>query len=124
MSNLQGKTVVVIGGSSGIGYSVAKNSLISLADHVTIASSSQAKIKAAVARLLAEPELQKLDSSVNNRIAGDVVDLENTESIQSFFDRVGEIDHLIITGGGAPPSPSSIRATDLSKLRGPLFSTP
>ena len=57
MAALQGKRIIVIGGSSGIGYSVAKASLLSLAEHVTIASSSQAKVAAAVERLLADPDL-------------------------------------------------------------------
>lgn len=117
MSTLQGKKVVVIGGSSGIGYGVAKGSLLSLADHVTIASSSQAKVDAAVSRLLAEPELQKLQFDVQSRLTGDIVDLQDTKAIRSFFDRVGEIDHVVITGGGRP-TPINIRETDLDKLKG------
>lgn len=117
MSTLQGKKVIVIGGSSGIGYSVARLSLLSFADHVTIASSSQAKVDAAVARLLADPEIQKLPLNVNGRLTGDVVDLENTDAIRAFFDRAGEIDHLAITGGNRP-TPIKIRDTDLDRLRG------
>ena len=55
MATLQGKKVVVIGGSSGIGYGVARASLLSLAEHVIVASSSQAKVTAAVGKLLVDP---------------------------------------------------------------------
>ena len=99
MATLQGKKVVVIGGSSGIGYAVAKASLLSLAAHVTIASSSQAKVAAAVARLIAEPELQKLGADLKQRVAGGTLDLGDTKAVGAFFEKIGEVDHLVITSG-------------------------
>lgn len=116
MTTLQGKRIVVIGGSSGIGYSVVKASLISLAEHVIVASSSQDKVKSAVARLLAEPELQQF-SDLQSRITGDVVDLKDTQAIRTFFDKIGEIDHLIITSGNISLQ-FGFRDEDLDKFRG------
>lgn len=120
MSTLQGKKIVVIGGSSGIGYGVAKASLLSLADHVTIASSSRIKVDSAIARLLADPALQQQGFDLNGRLAGDVADLQNTESVRAFLNRVGEVDHLVITAGPLP-SPVNIREDDLNKLKGPFY---
>lgn len=40
-NTLQGKKIVVVGGSSGIGYSVAKAALKEVAGHVLVASSSR-----------------------------------------------------------------------------------
>lgn len=117
MATLEGKKIVIIGGSSGIGYSVAKTSLLNLAEHVLVASSSQAKVDAAVKRLLAEPALQA--QSPNGRISGDVVDLQDTQGIAALFEKIGEIDHLIITSGSVSQT-IDFRTEDLSKHKGAL----
>ena len=116
MATLEGKKVVVVGGSSGIGYGVAKASLLSLAAHVVIASSSAQKVSKAVARLLAEPDLQKL-SGLTGKVTGDVVDLGNAQSIRAFFEKIGEFDHLILTAGTVPEL-QSLHDTDLDNSRG------
>ena len=116
MATLQGKKIVIIGGSSGIGYGVAKASLLSYANHVIIASSSREKVDVAVQRLLAEPELQR-QADVKNRLTGDTVDLRNTQAVQAFCERIGEIDHLIITSGGLSTQ-FEYRSEDLDKHRG------
>ena len=99
MSTLTGKKVVVIGGSSGIGYSVAKASLFYNADHVLIASSTSAKVEAAISRLLTESSLQSLEPTLADRVSGETVDLTNSQSITTFFETIGELDHLVITSG-------------------------
>ena len=101
MATLQGKRVAVIGGSSGIGYAVAKASLISLADHVIIASSSQSNLNAAISRLLATPELQQ-EADLKNHLSGRALDLTDTKTIGPFFEQIGEIDHLVVTSGTPP----------------------
>lgn len=78
---------------------MAKASLLSLAEHVTIASSSQAKVAAAVERLLADPDLQRLGPDLKRRVAGDTLDLSDTKAVSAFFEQRGEIDHLVITSG-------------------------
>ena len=115
MATLEGKKIVVIGGSSGIGYSVAKAALLNLAGHVIVASSSKARVDGAIARLFAEPDLQgKLSQG---SIRGDVVDLGNTEVVTAFFEKTGEIDHLVITSG-SPRRTVDFRTEDLGKHRG------
>ena len=116
MATLQGKKIVVIGGSSGIGYGVAKASLLSYASHVVIASSSQGRVTAAIKRLLADPELQR-QGDIKDRLTGDTVDLKDTHAIQSFCERAGEIDHLVITSGSVSKM-IDFRTEDMSKHRG------
>ncbi|KAJ3553106.1 hypothetical protein NM688_g3792 [Phlebia brevispora] len=116
MATLEGKKIVVIGGSSGIGYAVAKASLLSQAEHVLIASSTAAKVESGVSRLLAEPSLQSQQSGLKNRISGDVLDLTDAQAITTFFDKVGELDHLVITSGGTPVQ-ADFRGAELGKYR-------
>lgn len=117
MATLEGKKIVILGGSSGIGYGVAKASLLNLAEHVLIASSSRAKVDTAVARLLAEPALQS--QSLQGRVSGDVIDLKDTQEVAAFFEKIGEIDHLIVTSGTVSTI-VDFRADDLTKFKGAL----
>ncbi|KAK4187240.1 NAD(P)-binding protein [Podospora australis] len=104
---LQDEHVLIIGGSSGIGYAVADGALASGAK-VTICSSSQAKIDAAVARLRSEyPEHSihgvSQDLSVEATIESD---------IESLFEKVqatqGTINHVVFTAA----SPLSLGAIE------------
>ncbi|TDL14930.1 NAD-binding protein [Rickenella mellea] len=95
MSTLEGKIVLLIGGSSGIGFAVAKASLLSFASHVVIASSSPQKVKDAVTRL-EETISQK---SLPGRATGYVVDAHDSAAIRALVTKVGEIDHLVWTSG-------------------------
>lgn len=97
-SNLAGQTVVVVGGSSGIGYGVAKASLLQHAAHVIIGSSSAEKVKGAVKRLQADTA----NSAAPGTVSGDVIDGSNSDSIKAFFEKLGEIDHLVWTCGPPP----------------------
>ena len=118
MVTLEGKKIVVIGGSSGIGYAAALASLLDRAEHVLTASSSQSKVDAAVTRLLAEPDLQT--QSPQGRVSGDVIDLADPQVVAAFFERVGEFDHLIITSGAITRT-IDFRTEDLSKHKGTRF---
>ena len=84
-SSLAGKTVVVIGGASGVGYAVAEAALAEGAK-VVVASSQQANVEAAVARL-------------GGGATGDVVDVGDEASVAAFFERLGAFDHLAFTAG-------------------------
>lgn len=95
-SNLAGQTVVVIGGSSGIGYGVAKASLLERAAHVIIGSSSKDRVDDALKRLKADVA----NISVEGTITGGVIDGADSASVKAFFEKVGEIDHLVWTSGG------------------------
>ena len=96
MTTLEGKAILIVGGSSGIGYGVAKASLLSGASKVIIASSSKSKVDAAVARL--NSELSKV-GGIKGTVSGDVVDARETKNVKELVDRVGEIDHLVWTSG-------------------------
>jgi len=97
MSNptLHAQRIVVIGGSSGIGFAVAQGALREGAT-VVIGSSGAAKVDAAVTRLGAGA-------------AGSTIDVRDESSVASFFERTGAFDHLVFTAGdwgairGAPP---------------------
>jgi NAD(P)-dependent dehydrogenase (short-subunit alcohol dehydrogenase family) len=82
--SLKGKRVVVIGGSSGIGFAVAALSR-EMGATVVIASSNAARIEAAVGRI--------------TDATGEAVDLRDEEGISRFFGELGPFDHLAITAG-------------------------
>ena len=99
MATLSGQTVLVVGGSSGIGYGVAKASLLSRASKVIIASSSQAKVDSALGRL--KNDITAAGSTVEGSLSGEVVDAKDSASVKALLERVGEIDHLVWTSGDA-----------------------
>ena len=99
--SLDGKSVVVIGGASGIGYAVAAAARDEGAS-VVIASSQEANVQAGAARL-------------GGGATGFVVDVTDEVSVAGFFERLGPFDHLAFTAGdwgmgmGAP-----VREMDLA----------
>ncbi len=84
MLSLAGKRVVVIGGTSGIGFAVALLAR-ELGASLVVASSKSASVDAALARLPGA--------------TGDIVDLKDGASITGFLDRLAPFDHLAITAG-------------------------
>ena len=86
-TSLKGKRIIILGGTSGLGFATAK----AAADQgaaIVVASSSRAKVDSAVARLPDGSE-------------GHVLDLSTEEGVAVFFDRIGEFDHLVFTAGEA-----------------------
>lgn len=79
---LKDKRVVVIGGSSGIGFAVAKLALKEKAN-VIIAGRSQKKLDDAKTRLGSKVEII-------------TVDICNEETVKEFFKKVGRFDHIQI----------------------------
>lgn len=101
-SNLAGKKVIVLGGTSGLGLATAKAAAAEGAK-VTIVSSNQQRIDQA---------LQQLPAGS----AGYAVDLSHEQNIQSFFDRTGNFDHLVYSAG-ENLSLASIADTDIEQAR-------
>lgn len=84
MATLSGKNILVIGGSSGIGYATAAGALAEGAK-VTIASRSEEKLRAAQALLKGAVEARKLDVS-------------DSASVDAFFDASPTYDHIVVSG--------------------------
>ena len=82
---LQGKKLVVLGGTSGIGLAVARGAIGEGAS-VVVVSSSKAKVAAAAAALGPEAE-------------GQVANLGEERQVAELFGRIGAFDHLAYTAG-------------------------
>ncbi|KAI0181205.1 putative short chain dehydrogenase/ reductase [Hypoxylon sp. FL1284] len=102
MAPISGQSLLVIGGSSGMGFSVAK---LALAENmrVVISSSNEARVKDAVSRLKA--------ASPSGNVTGYTIDLagEDPESrLQKLFtDATASepLDHIVYTAGRAQGKP-------------------
>src|SRR6187402_3611178 len=99
---LEGRKVVVLGGSSGIGYAVAEYAVQEGAQ-VVIASSNAQRVADAAA-------------SLGSKAEGHALDLTDEHAIQSFFDATGSFDHLVFTAGDSLRL-GEIATTDLSEAR-------
>src|ERR1700754_4827900 len=84
-SKLQGKRVIIMGGTSGIGLATAQTAANEGAQ-VVVVSSNQQRINDALATL---PDTAK----------GYAIDLSNEQNIKTFFDGIGNFDHLVYTAG-------------------------
>jgi len=83
----QGKKIVVIGGSSGIGLATAKMAAAEGAE-VVIASRSEEK-------------LQKARAEIRGKVEVITVNVVDEGSVEAFFEKVGEFDHLTTPGNEA-----------------------
>jgi NAD(P)-dependent dehydrogenase (short-subunit alcohol dehydrogenase family) len=88
--SLAGTRVVVIGGSSGIGFAVAERAIGEGAD-VVVGSSREANVQSALERL-------------GNRATGSAVDVRDEASVARFFEYTGAFDHLVYTAGDWSPN--------------------
>ena len=84
MAALSGKKVLVIGGSSGIGFATAAGALADGAN-VTIASRSEEKLRAAKELLKGGVEARALDVS-------------DSAQVDAFFDASPTYDHIVVSG--------------------------
>ncbi|EST06994.1 NAD(P)-binding domain protein [Kalmanozyma brasiliensis GHG001] len=95
---LQGKKVVVIGGTSGLGFAAA-SALIEEGVSVIIASSSADRVTAAITKLSDPAQQYNADAS---RVSGHALNLKGPtaeENLKEFFSKVGSFDHLLYTAG-------------------------
>jgi NAD(P)-dependent dehydrogenase (short-subunit alcohol dehydrogenase family) len=114
-----GGTIVVIGGSSGIGLAVARRSLDDGAT-VVIAGRSQRRLDAARADLART-------GPPAGRLSALPVDIGDPAQVARLFERVGTLSHLVVTAADLPYGPAvslsedSILRAVRSKILGPLF---
>lgn len=121
-SKLHGARVLVIGGSSGIGYSVAEACLEN-ACSVTISSSSQSRIDAAIASLRKSYPSIAEDAN-SSRLTSCACDLGNLstleENVVQLFEKVSKahggqkLDHVVFTAGDALNSSGTAETTATS----------
>jgi NAD(P)-dependent dehydrogenase (short-subunit alcohol dehydrogenase family) len=83
--DLANKRVVVLGGTSGIGFAVARKAADQGAA-IVVASSK-------------EDNVNRAKKFLSGTAEGVTLDLSSEESIKSFFGRIGEFDHLVYTAG-------------------------
>lgn len=111
MTDLEGASVVVIGGSSGIGLRVARRAADDGA-RVLIGGRDERRLASAVAQF----------EDAGRDVVSRVVDAHDEESLGGFFAALPSIDHLVSTigapmGGGFLSAPlSDIRRTVESKF--------
>ena len=99
-SKLTDTRILIIGGSSGIGYAVAEAS-IEYGAHVIISSSQPSRVEKAIS------QLTESYPSAKNRVAGYACDLSSQSSleknIEQLFENCGaKLDHIVndAFGGG------------------------
>ena len=101
-NGLQNKRVVVLGGSSGIGFAVAE-----------LAASQGAKAVIASSN----PEgVQKAVESIGGEAQGQAVDVSQERDVATFFAKLGVFDHLVFTAGDSLHLRDLV-ATDLGQAR-------
>ena len=104
--SLDGKRVVVIGGTSGIGFAVAEAAIGDGAS-VVVASSQPANVETAVRKL-------------GQAASGRSVNVRDEADVEAFFAGVGAFDHLVFTAGdwGNLRTPKTLAETDLEAAKG------
>jgi hypothetical protein len=96
MTLLSGKKVIVVGGTSGVGYAVA-HAVLAEGASVVVCSSSATKVEAAVVRLQG-----------GERVRGEVLDVTSEDGVKAFFESSGKFDHLVYTVRHESSSPCSL----------------
>ena len=87
--SLTGKTIVIIGGSSGIGLATANAALTQHAD-VVITGRSQDRLDSAVRELGSHVRAIALDSS-------------DEAGTRAMFEKLDRVDHIFVSAGGVTP---------------------
>lgn len=99
--DLSGQRVVVTGVTGGIGRAAAETLLAAGAEVVVSARSAE--------------KLDRSLAGLSGRISGHVMDVVDQDSIASFFEKVGEYDHLVTPAASSMFAP--IREMDFAAAR-------
>jgi NAD(P)-dependent dehydrogenase (short-subunit alcohol dehydrogenase family) len=86
MSSLKDHVVLVVGGSSGLGFGAAKAAQRE-GSRLILASSNESKIAAAVERL----------GGSQANVSGGVIDVNSEAGVRIFFEKHGAVDHVVYT---------------------------
>lgn len=89
-SDLAGQTVVVLGGSSGIGLA-AGELLAAVGARVVLGGRDRTRLDTAVARVSAAAPAAQVE--------GVTIDVAAPEALHELFDDIGAIDHVLLTAG-------------------------
>ncbi|KAJ3543176.1 hypothetical protein NM208_g3713 [Fusarium decemcellulare] len=94
-----GKTVLVTGGSAGIGYAIAKNFGIARADRIIITGRTREKLDAAVSSLDREQEASQ-GHGTTTKFEGRLCQISDSDSINHLFDELAadgvHVDVLVL----------------------------
>jgi NAD(P)-dependent dehydrogenase (short-subunit alcohol dehydrogenase family) len=101
-THFRNKRVVVLGGSSGLGFAVAEQASTKGAT-IVIASSNSERVQKAV---------EKLEGNAQ----GHTLDLTDESAVENFFAKVGAFDHLVFTAGDSLHL-HDVATTDLRQAR-------
>lgn len=92
--SLSGKKVIIIGTSSGIDLAIAEK-MLAVGAKVVLSHASQEKLDAAVALISGEIEAK-------------TVNLFKEDSVNAFFEEIGNFEHLVVTALGDRNMPRSL----------------
>jgi NAD(P)-dependent dehydrogenase (short-subunit alcohol dehydrogenase family) len=112
---LNGKRVVIIGGSSGIGLETARLALAEGAI-ATIAGRSVDRLQNA-AESLGVLLSEDVMNEATNRLRTVVADISEESSMRSLFDGEIRVDHIFISAGELRPGSADLERADLESLR-------
>src|SRR5246127_967449 len=101
-NGFEGKRVVILGGSSGIGLAVAEQASSQGANVVVVSSNPD--------------RVQKAVQSLGGRVEGQTADLSDERAIAALFTGLGRIDHLVFTAGDSLQL-HELAGTDLMQAR-------
>jgi NAD(P)-dependent dehydrogenase (short-subunit alcohol dehydrogenase family) len=104
--SIEDESVVIIGGSSGMGLAIAKEAVDAGAD-VTIAGRSQAK-------------LDEAHQAIAGEVATSTVDVSDEQSVKRLFSQIGSFDHLVVTASSVRTGP--LRELSLADARASMDS--
>ena len=101
-NGFEGKRVVILGGSSGIGLAVAQQAASQGASVVIVSSSAE--------------RVQKAVESLGGAAQGQVIDVSDERAVAAFFSELGEFDHLVFSAGDSLRL-NDLASTDLQQAR-------